>query len=332
MSGARYKRVPVLRPGRFIDEAGRAIEITAAALADLALAYDPARHRAPLTLDHAQSGPAAGGVDALGFDGQLLYADLSGIADTVADEIDAGRLAGRSAELYADYDGRGPYLRALSLLGAHPPAVNGLPTWPARDTAADVAEIPPAATASPVVSRTEHTAPAASKLLHSCHRQQLNIIRQQTFHTFSLSEVTMPNTATQPAAAEEDSIRLAEENRRLSDENRSLKAERLQRETLVFLSELRSGGQLTPAMEQAGLEEALLAAADSGMQLRFPDGRVASLAEVLRQVLRALPVSFCCSRLADSAAEPPRLSADEQRIAEQLGLSAEEFASIKSDQ
>jgi hypothetical protein len=125
-------------------------------------------------------------------------------------------------------------------------------------------------------------------------------------------------------------VRLAEENLRLSSENQRLHREQRQRATVHFLAELRQSGRLTPAMEYAGLEEALLTAEDTGLCVSFPDGRQVPLGEVLRAVLEALPVSLGRQPLA--AAEEPGtgLSAEEKRIAAELGLSEDEYAGIKA--
>lgn len=123
---------------------------------------------------------------------------------------------------------------------------------------------------------------------------------------------------------------LAEENQRLNEENRRLRQEKLRREVVLFLAELRRSGRLTPAMEYAGLEEALLAADEQQTGVTFPDGHQVPLASVLRAIFEALPVSLARGEYAPGSAAAPELSADELRIAAQLGLSAEEFASIKA--
>ena len=51
---------------------------------------------------------------------------------------------------------------------------------------------------------------------------------------------------------------------------------------------------------------------------------------MLRAVFEALPVSLARGEYTPSEPSGPELSEDELRIAAQLGLSAEEFASIKA--
>ena len=138
------------------------------------------------------------------------------------------------------------------------------------------------------------------------------------------------STVAVPTEATGDSIQLAEENRRLFEENRRLKHEEQRREVTCFLSELRNTGQLTPAMEQAGVEAALVAAGEQDIPVSFPDGKQMPLGSVLRQVLAALPISWQPGSTADVELEEVELTPEEQHIAAQLGLSAEEFTSIKA--
>lgn len=131
-----------------------------------------------------------------------------------------------------------------------------------------------------------------------------------------------------------ETIRLAEENQRLqadairlAEENRALKASQRQREVRYFLAELRASGQLTPALERAGVEQALLAAGEQPLSVTLPGGGAVQLAELLRELLKALPISFAYGETAPATAPAaPALSADDQAVMAALGLSAEEYA------
>jgi hypothetical protein len=166
---------------------------------------------------------------------------------------------------------------------------------------------------------------------------------QNTFHN-TFTEVKM--TEIQAQAGASDASRLAEENQRLTAENQRLKTEQQARQAAAFLAELRTGGQLTPAMEQAGLAQALTVAAAQPTQVSLPDGRNVPLCDVLREVLRTLP-TLCPqagSALAGSGAggygyatpgaplREPRysLSPTEREVAAKLGLTDQEYAEIKS--
>jgi phage I-like protein len=125
----------------------------------------------------------------------------------------------------------------------------------------------------------------------------------------------------------EENQRLAQDALRLGEENRALRAIQRQREVRYFLAELRGTGQLTPALERAGVEQALLAADEQPLSVTLPDGSAVPLSALLRELLKALPVSFTYGEAAPSAAPAaPALSADDQAVMAALGLSAEEYA------
>jgi hypothetical protein len=84
-------------------------------------------------------------------------------------------------------------------------------------------------------------------------------------------------------------------------------------------------------MEQAGVEAALVAAGEQEIPVAFPDGRQMPLTSVLREVLAALPISWQPDSTSDDESQEVELSPEEQHIAAQLGLSAEEFTSIKAE-
>jgi hypothetical protein len=100
---------------------------TAEALEQMAEDYDASLHEAPVTVDHAQSGPALGWVESLRRVGDVLVARLRDLDPGFAGMIRRGAFKKRSVELYRGLSETGrPYLRAVSFLGACPPAVKGL--------------------------------------------------------------------------------------------------------------------------------------------------------------------------------------------------------------
>ena len=96
-------------------------------LEQLAADYDPAVHEAPVTLDHAQDGPALGWVERLRCAGGALLARLRCVGDSLQELIGQETFKKRSVELYPQFHATGrPYLRAVSFLGAHVPEVKGM--------------------------------------------------------------------------------------------------------------------------------------------------------------------------------------------------------------
>lgn len=82
---------------------------------------------APLTFDHAQTGPAYGWVNRLRREGDRLVAVLKDVPAAVTELVRKGAYKRRSVELFQKLPHTGrPYLRAVSLLGAATPEVKGL--------------------------------------------------------------------------------------------------------------------------------------------------------------------------------------------------------------
>jgi len=131
MTEDKKELMPVVKTGRWRDMRGNFVEITAEDLQRLAGNYDPQRHHAPLFLDagwhHSQDGAAAGWVEKLTVEGDLLLAEVGDAPAEVKEEVAAGRRKYVSAEVSLDDEGRPEGLFRVALLGADPPAVKGLP-------------------------------------------------------------------------------------------------------------------------------------------------------------------------------------------------------------
>lgn len=351
-----YRSVAILRPGTFTDANGRSVSFTEDSLQCIADNYDPAYHCAVLNLDHNESGPAQGFVSDLVWDGAHLLADLSGVPAELAQAVGAGCYPFRSAEVYADLDGRGPYLRAVALLGARPPAVKGLPPMPQAECSCQLPvgscqqdQCTPARNAyqsglttdswqlpTPAMHlRSNEPATARHPAAHQPHIITVFMEVPMSVNEFEpAAELTEAGSTQAQSASPLDTIRLAEENTRLradtlrlAEENCALKATERQREVRYFLAELRAAGQLTPALERAGVEQALIAAGEQPLSVNLPAGGTVALADLLRQLLKAMPVSVSFGETAPATAPAaPVLSADDQAVMAALGLSAEEYA------
>jgi hypothetical protein len=115
-----------------------------AKLDQIAADYDPQTHEAPVTIDHAQRGPALGWVATVRRVGDRLVARLRGVSEKLMEMIRAGAFKKRSVELYPRLRATGrPYLRAVSFLGAAVPEVKGLadPLVPAGAPGASAAPL-----------------------------------------------------------------------------------------------------------------------------------------------------------------------------------------------
>lgn len=100
---------------------------TAADIKAIAENYDPKFMEAPLTFDHDQTGPAFGWVDKVYANGDVLLAEFKDVNEYVQYTVDSKQFKDVSVELADKIDGKeGPYLWAVTLLGAQRPAVKGL--------------------------------------------------------------------------------------------------------------------------------------------------------------------------------------------------------------
>lgn len=96
-------------------------------LDQVAAGYDPALHEAPVTVDHARGGPALGWVGSVRRVGDRLVARLRNLNERLVEMIRSGAFKKRSVELYPAFrETGGPYLKAVSFLGAAVPEVKGL--------------------------------------------------------------------------------------------------------------------------------------------------------------------------------------------------------------
>lgn len=102
----------------------------AKAIGELVASFDHLGYRPPVTMGHnaKEDALAHGYVAKLYRRGDKVLADLAGVPPETMQAIREGRILSVSAEIYVGLKRNGrtfPYaLRCLSLLGAHPPAVD----------------------------------------------------------------------------------------------------------------------------------------------------------------------------------------------------------------
>lgn len=120
------KGLEVFRAGDY----GEKGTFSAADIAAMAANYDASTHEAPLTVDHTEHGPAYGWVQTVRAEGDTLVADIVRIPEDFAETMKRGAWRKRSAEIYTELEGvGGPYLKAVTLLGAAAPHVKGMTDW-----------------------------------------------------------------------------------------------------------------------------------------------------------------------------------------------------------
>lgn len=128
--------IEVFRTGTHTDSSGQERTFSAQDLDRMVSTLDAKRHEPPLVLGHPRTdAPAFGWVSGLKRSGDVLLAQFRDVPDQVQEWVAAGRYKKRSISLYPD--GR---LRHVGLLGAMPPAVQGLADFRAFADGAEEAE------------------------------------------------------------------------------------------------------------------------------------------------------------------------------------------------
>lgn len=118
--------IEIFRAGAHTASDGSTRAWTEDDLEKIASSYDPAFHEAPVVVGHPENDkPAFGWVKALKRSGDRLLATLDLVPEFV-ETVRAGLFKKRSASIYQNLDGKGPYLRHVGFLGAVPPAVKAL--------------------------------------------------------------------------------------------------------------------------------------------------------------------------------------------------------------
>lgn len=107
---------------------------------ELANNYDPNFCEAPITLDHEQKGPAYGWVDKLKEENGLLKASFKNLSPELKDFVSKGKYKKISVEIYRELEGKKPYLKAVSFLGASIPQVKGMKSVEFKEGESDVFE------------------------------------------------------------------------------------------------------------------------------------------------------------------------------------------------
>lgn len=136
----------IFRAGSHVASNGQKVSITVDDLKRTASAYNPARWKAPLVLGHpVDNDPAYGHVQELYVEGDGLYAKAE-VDATLTAHVRAGRYTNRSAAFYPENAKHNPipgvlYLRHVGFLGAHPPAVKGMPPLDFTETNPLLADI-----------------------------------------------------------------------------------------------------------------------------------------------------------------------------------------------
>ena len=105
---------------------------------EIAKNYDPSFCEAPITLDHEQSGPAFGWVESVKADKGVLKATFKDVTEDLKTFVNDGKYRKISVEIYRELEGKKPYLKAVSFLGASIPQVKGMESVQFKEGESDV--------------------------------------------------------------------------------------------------------------------------------------------------------------------------------------------------
>lgn len=105
---------------------------------EIAKNYDPSFCEAPITLDHEQSGPAFGWVENVKADKGVLKASFKDVTEDLKSFVNDGKYKKISVEIYRELEGKKPYLKAVSFLGASIPQVKGMEAVQFKEGESDV--------------------------------------------------------------------------------------------------------------------------------------------------------------------------------------------------
>src|SRR5574344_1089257 len=105
---------------------------------EIAKNYDPSFCEAPITLDHEQSGPAFGWVESVKAENGVLKASFKDVTEDLKAFVNDGKYKKISVEIYRELEGKKPYLKAVSFLGASIPQVKGMEAVQFKEGESDV--------------------------------------------------------------------------------------------------------------------------------------------------------------------------------------------------
>ena len=105
---------------------------------EIAKNYDPSFCEAPITLDHEQSGPAFGWVESVKAEKGVLKATFKDVTEDLKTFVNDGKYKKISVEIYRELEGKKPYLKAVSFLGASIPQVKGMEAVQFKEGESDV--------------------------------------------------------------------------------------------------------------------------------------------------------------------------------------------------
>jgi outer membrane murein-binding lipoprotein Lpp len=311
------KRMPKLNENEWIGvfkagDYGYKGKYTVADVEEMATHYDPQYRKAPVIIGHpggffgGKEQPAHGWVEKVKAAAGVLYARFGELSDELKEGIKTGKYKGRSASIMpAKYSDTGQNeLFHVALLGESTPRVSGLlPAFaeqPEKLIELEYNENEEVAeegqeTELEEIEKLETNPDKGVQDMDKLEElegkiAQLSTQVNQLSARPDISEEELATLKTKADKAQE----LETSNEKLSTELAGLHEEDVKREVSTLFSALRKIGQLTPALEHTGLEDAMirlkqLSADGNGACSITLGGKDVSLYDAFSSFLEALP-------------------------------------------
>jgi hypothetical protein len=255
-------------------------DVSEADLDDIVATYDPALHEAPVTLDHATSGPALGWVASLSRVGDRLVARLRDVSGKLKELVGSGAYRKRSAEIYLDFAGTGrKYLRAVTFLGAGVPEVKGLAEVRFDERNGAWAEVPC------------DLKPGVAALIRRKLSGLLRLIDSQQEPKAASPKPAAEASFSEEAVREREERARAEVRAELAAAKAELEGRLRAHDVAVFVERLTAEGRLLPCWSEdvAAFTLYLEGAGRAEESASFAEGRLKTPAAWFREWLTNLP-------------------------------------------
>ena len=117
----------IARIGTFTAMSGRKVDITAQKLDELVSSFNLENYKPPIVKGHPKvEDPAYGHVVSLKREGEILFAQYACVPDELKKDVYDGRYLSKSISVFPPQEGQPWKLKHVGLLGAAPPAIDGL--------------------------------------------------------------------------------------------------------------------------------------------------------------------------------------------------------------
>ncbi len=243
----------------------------------LAQNYDPQFCEAPVTLDHEQKGPAYGWVSELIADNGKLKASFKDLSPELKEFVRSGKYKKISVEIYRNLEGKKPYLKAVSFLGASIPQVKGMSPVEFKEGEADTfifesfgeTTVNPDNTQNMDIADKEDSAVNVETLKKLSEAKETISKMQEQIAQMNVSIAKLENNATAYQEAQAELLKLRNEITQNKFEQ--------------FLNQKVNDGHLTPSQKDLSLK--ILMSLENVKQFSEQDSQV----DAFKDLLNSLP-------------------------------------------